>query len=245
MKPTVFTPRLIMSPTMTSAICWSFCGVLKTQRLLASTGSTMRLDAAIETIGVSVSAATSIIASEFGVIVEPTITSTLSSVISLRAFLTAVVVSDASSSTMYCTFLPPIVCGISAKVLRSGMPSDAAGPVADNVDADLDVLRECSADTDGGQEDRQQLGGELHVSPLMGRTVAPAERRPIRRGGEANKNKFRPFQQAGRCPARRRCTSSPPRSGHRWPQAGVQPSARCARPRHRAGDRARWRRRSD
>jgi hypothetical protein len=38
------------------------------------------------------------------VIVDPTNTSTLSSVISLRAFFTAVVVSEASSSTMYCTF---------------------------------------------------------------------------------------------------------------------------------------------
>src|SRR5512134_3378714 len=120
-----------MWETITNAICWSFCGVLKTQRRLASTGSTMRLEAAIETIGVSVSATTSIIASEFGVMVEPTITSTLSSVISLRVFFTAVVVSDASSRTMYCTFLPPIVCGISANVLRSGMPSDAAGPVAE------------------------------------------------------------------------------------------------------------------
>ncbi len=60
----------------------------------------MRLDAAIEIIGVSLSAATSIIASEFGVTVEPTSTSTLSSLISLRALRTAVVVSDASSSTM-------------------------------------------------------------------------------------------------------------------------------------------------
>jgi hypothetical protein len=106
---------------------------LETQRRFASTGSTMRLDAAIEIIGVSLSAATSIIASEFGVIVDPTRTSTLSSVSSLRELRTAVVVSEASSSTMYCTLRPPIVCGSSGKVLRSGMPSDAAGPVADSV----------------------------------------------------------------------------------------------------------------
>ena len=37
----------------------------------------MRADAAIEIIGVSASATTSTIASEFGVIVEPMITSTL------------------------------------------------------------------------------------------------------------------------------------------------------------------------
>ena len=78
----------------------SFCGVLKTQRFFASTGSTMRAEAAIEIIGVSLSATTSIIASEFGVVVEPRTTSTLFSVISLRVLVTAVVVSEASSSTM-------------------------------------------------------------------------------------------------------------------------------------------------
>jgi hypothetical protein len=60
----------------------------------------MRAEAAIEIIGVSASATMSIIASEFGVMVEPTITSTLSSVSSLRVFFTAVVVSVASSRTM-------------------------------------------------------------------------------------------------------------------------------------------------
>ena len=89
-----------MCCTMASDIMMSFCGVLKTQRRLASCGSTMRADAAIEIIGVWFSATTSIIASEFGVVVEPMITSTLLSVISLRVLLTAAVVSDASSSTM-------------------------------------------------------------------------------------------------------------------------------------------------
>ena len=60
----------------------------------------MRAEAAIEIIGVSASAVTSIIASEFGVTVEPITMSTLSSEISLRMFLTAVVVSEASSRTM-------------------------------------------------------------------------------------------------------------------------------------------------
>ena len=46
----------------------SFCGVLKTHFRLASTGSTMRAEAAIEIIGVCASATTSIIASEFGVV---------------------------------------------------------------------------------------------------------------------------------------------------------------------------------
>ena len=78
----------------------SFCGVLKTQRRLASTGSTIAADAAIEIIGVCDSAATSIIASEFGVVVEPSTMSTLLSVMSFRALATAVVVSEASSRTM-------------------------------------------------------------------------------------------------------------------------------------------------
>src|ERR1700740_1244097 len=34
---------------------------------------------------------------------------------------------------MYCTEWPPIVVGSKANVLRSGIPSEAAGPVADNV----------------------------------------------------------------------------------------------------------------
>jgi len=46
-----------------------------------------------------VSAATSIIASEFGEVVEPSTISTLSSETSLRMFFTALVVSEASSST--------------------------------------------------------------------------------------------------------------------------------------------------
>ncbi|MGF6808277.1 hypothetical protein OKW30_003403 [Paraburkholderia sp. Clong3] len=45
---------------------------------------------------------------------------------------TAWVVSDASSSTMYSTFCPPICLGSSATVSRAGMPSDAAGPVSDS-----------------------------------------------------------------------------------------------------------------
>ena len=85
---------------MAVAICASFCGVLKTQARLASIGSMMRAAAAMAIIGVSASAATSIMASEFGEMVEPMMTSTLSSAISFLVFLTAVVVSEASSSTM-------------------------------------------------------------------------------------------------------------------------------------------------
>mgnify|MGYP006920578462 CR=1 FL=1 len=100
MKPTLLMPALAMCWAIAMAIMMSFCGVLKTQRFLASTGSTMRAEAAIEIMGVWLSLTTSIIASELGVVVEPMITSTLCSVISLRALVTAAVVSDASSSTM-------------------------------------------------------------------------------------------------------------------------------------------------
>ena len=90
-------------------------------------------DAASEIIGVPASAATSRIASELGVVDEPMMTSTLSSVTSLRALVTALVVSDASSSSTHLTFSPPMVAGSSSIVFFWGMPSDAAGPVADTV----------------------------------------------------------------------------------------------------------------
>ncbi|CAH0446023.1 hypothetical protein LMG10661_02153 [Ralstonia syzygii subsp. syzygii] len=122
-----------MCSAMAVAMCESFCGVLKTHARLASIGSTMRADAASVIIGVSLSATTSTIASDVGVMVEPITRSTLSSAISLRVFLTAVVVSEASSSTMYSIFLPAISLGSSDTVFFSGIPSDAAGPVADTV----------------------------------------------------------------------------------------------------------------
>ena len=60
-----------MCCAMAVAIRMSFCGVLKTHARFASIGSTIVAAAAIEIIGVVVSAATSIIASEFGTTVEP------------------------------------------------------------------------------------------------------------------------------------------------------------------------------
>ena len=60
MKATVLMPASAMWPVMAVDMWESFCGVLKTQRRLASTGSTMADEAAIEIIGVSDSAATSI-----------------------------------------------------------------------------------------------------------------------------------------------------------------------------------------
>jgi hypothetical protein len=88
-----------MCAPIACAIIASFCGVLKTQRRLGSMGSTIRAEAAREIIGVCASDTTSIIASELGVMLEPITTSTLCSLISLRVFDTAVVVSEASSST--------------------------------------------------------------------------------------------------------------------------------------------------
>ena len=117
-------------------------------------GSTIRADAAIEIIGVSASATTSTIASELGVIVEPTITSTLSSVISLRVLVTALVVSEPSSRTIQLIFSPPIVVGSSSNVFFSGMPSDAAGPGGGQRDADVDVGQR------GGRRDQDERGDE-------------------------------------------------------------------------------------
>src|SRR6185312_8510908 len=122
-----------MLTAIASAINVSLCGVLNTQYVRGFDGSTMRPDDAIEIIGSLASATTSTIASELGVTVEPMMTSALSSVISLRVLVTAFVVSDASSRITQLIFWPSIDCGSSSNVLRSGMPSDAAGPVADSV----------------------------------------------------------------------------------------------------------------
>ena len=100
MKPTVFTPLRAMCSAIASAIRLSFCGVLNTQCRCASIGSISRAEAASEIIGTFFSAATSIIASEAGVVLEPTRASTLFSSISLRALATAFVLSAPSSSTM-------------------------------------------------------------------------------------------------------------------------------------------------
>src|SRR6218665_368793 len=100
MKATVLMPASAMWSAMASDIMMSVCGVLKTHLRFGSMGSTMRADAAIENIGVRASATRSIMASEFGVMLDPRMMSALLSLISLRVLFTAVVVSDASSSTM-------------------------------------------------------------------------------------------------------------------------------------------------
>ena len=108
MKPSVCTPLARMCTAIASAMSESFCGVLNTQRVFGSVGAMMSAEAAIEIIGTSASATTSRIASELGVTVEPMMTSTLSSLISLRVFFTASVVSDLSSRMMKLTFWPPM-----------------------------------------------------------------------------------------------------------------------------------------
>ena len=133
MKPTVFTPALAIWSAIASAIRLSFCGVLNTQWRCASMGRISRAVAAREIIGTFFSAATSIIASEAGVALEPISASTLSSSISLRALATALVLSVPSSSTMYSTFWPAISFGSNAMELRCGTPRLAAGPVVEMV----------------------------------------------------------------------------------------------------------------
>lgn len=78
----------------------SLWGVLKAQARLASTGSTMAAPAARLIIGVPDSEMTSSTASELVVKDGPTRTSMELSLMSFFAFLAAVVVSDASSSSM-------------------------------------------------------------------------------------------------------------------------------------------------
>ena len=67
------------------------------------------------------------------VVEEPTNTSTLSSPTNLRAFCTALTGSEPSSRTMYSMLTPAMLRGMRATALRSGMPSDAAGPVVEMV----------------------------------------------------------------------------------------------------------------
>ncbi len=154
-----------MLMAIASAISESLCGVLNTHFVFGFAGSTMRDDAAIEIIGVSASATTSTIASELGVIVEPTTTSTLSSEMSFFVLVTALVVSEPSSRTIQLTFWPPIVAGRSSNVFFSGMPSDAAGPVADNVTPTLmSAMREerNAAGGDGERRDQFRQGTDVH-----------------------------------------------------------------------------------
>ncbi len=118
-----------MWSTTTEAISVLACGAWNAHANLSAGGT----NGASEIIGVPTSAATVSTASEFAVVVAPRMMSTLSSPVSLRAFLIALVGSVPSSSTMYLTFWPATSAGSSAAVFFCGTPSAAAGPVADTV----------------------------------------------------------------------------------------------------------------
>src|SRR5947207_3835090 len=157
-----------MLTAIASAISESLCGVLNTHLTFGLAGSTIRPDAAIAIIGVSASATMSTIASEFGVTVEPTITSTLSSLRSLRVLVTALVVSEPSSSTIQFTFWPAIAVGSSSKVLRSGMPSEAAAPVADSVTPTLMSARAVSVRPSASTASANKSLVRVIVPPVIG-----------------------------------------------------------------------------
>ncbi len=131
MKPSVFTPLSAIDFVTAVAISESFCGILNAQRRFASIGSTIEADAASAIIGVCDSAITSSIASAFAVVFGPTITSTSSSAVSLRALITAPVGVEPSSSTTYSIFWPAISVGHIETTFLLGAPIDAAGPVVD------------------------------------------------------------------------------------------------------------------
>jgi hypothetical protein len=136
----------------------------------------IRADEASEITGVSPSATTSIIASVFGVVVEPMIASTLFSLMSFLVLTTAALESLASSRTMYSIDLPPAVFGSSAIVFFSGMPSDPAGPVVDRVTPILicasathgSAADESAGDREGGLKDSVHGGVSWGVVVVVG-----------------------------------------------------------------------------
>src|SRR6266568_3527760 len=141
-----------MCTAIASAISASLCGVLNTQRVFGFAASTMRAEAA----------------SEIGVIVDPTMTSTAFSEISLRVFLTASVVSDLSSRMMKLTFCPPTTgAPIISKVFFSGIPSEAAGPVADNVTPTLMSAPAGPASASTNAAPRPHLDIEVIAPPVV------------------------------------------------------------------------------
>src|SRR5258706_10553255 len=125
---------------MADAMSASFWAVLNAHFFFASMGATIFADPASEISGILTSLATSTRASEFGVVVEPIMRSTLSLLINLRALAIAFVGSVASSSTIYSMDCPPASLGRSATVFCWGIPREAAGPVSGTVTAILIVL---------------------------------------------------------------------------------------------------------
>ena len=85
--------------------------------------------------------------------------------------VTALVVSEASSRTIQLIFCPPIVVGSSSMVFFSGMPSEAAGPVADSVTPTL-----MSAQAPARDASAASAGSScgLHESSVLKRAVSGA-----------------------------------------------------------------------
>ena len=102
---------------------------MNTHFFLSSIGWMIADEPTVVTSGVFDSATKSSMASAAGVVVGPIRASTFCSVISFLTLVTALVGSDASSSTMYSTFWPPISVGSRATVCFCGMPTTAVGPV--------------------------------------------------------------------------------------------------------------------
>src|SRR5690606_1123651 len=130
-----------MCATIGCAITVAECAIRKVQVSLP--GGSGGGEIAICSVPDSV--ATSAIATEIGVVDDPRITSTLSSVTRRRAFFTPVDGSVASSSTIIFTFCPAIVSGHSLKPLLVGMPSPEAGPVSDSTTPTVSSARALNA----------------------------------------------------------------------------------------------------
>ena len=133
MYPSVLTPFAEACSRIAPAIITSVCGVLNDHAFLASTGSMMRIDDASEIAGVS----------RFGKHVDHrqgvgcrrraddgvdlTLANQLLGILHRSGRVGGVVEQDVLDR------LPPAVFGHSATVFFSGIPSDAAGPVAETV----------------------------------------------------------------------------------------------------------------
>ena len=123
-----------MWSAIASAIRLSFCGALNTQRFSGVIGTISEAEAAITTCGTPFSAATVLIAAEAGVADEPidrvdvVLVDQLAHVGDPAGGVGAVVEDEVFHG------LPgDLACGRMPTVLRWGMPSEAAGPVADTL----------------------------------------------------------------------------------------------------------------
>src|SRR5919109_491220 len=122
MYATVLTPLAFMLSTTGAIKMGTGCGIEKVHGPNPANGARAMY-------GVFSSAATDEIAEVTGTTLPPMMISTWFSVISRRAFVTALVGSVASSRLTYLTFSVPIVVGRMLNVFLQGTPNDAAEPV--------------------------------------------------------------------------------------------------------------------